>query len=53
MSDDEAHAFEQEPHFPIAVAVRRYDDMGKVADMATPSLESFRPLLEQFLRKAA
>jgi [1-hydroxy-2-(trimethylamino)ethyl]phosphonate dioxygenase len=49
MSDIEARKFEQEPHFEIAVRVRRYDDMGKVPGMSTPDLNSFRPLLEGFL----
>jgi phosphonate degradation associated HDIG domain protein len=49
MNDDEAHEFEQEPHFEIAVRVRRYDDMGKVPGMSTPDLDSFRPLVESFL----
>ena len=50
MTTDEARQFEQEPHFDLAVRVRRYDDLGKVADMTTPDLDSFRPLLESFLR---
>ncbi len=51
MTGDEARAFEREPHFEIAVRVRRYDDMGKVPEMPTPDLDSFRPLLEGFLIK--
>ena len=51
LDDDEAHKFEQAPHFEIAVQVRRYDDMGKVPGMITPDLDSFRPLLEGFLVK--
>ncbi len=53
MTDAEAQEFEGKPHFDIAVRVRRYDDMGKVAGMNTPDLDSFRALLEGFLRKAA
>lgn len=49
MTDAEAREFEQEPHFEIAVRVRRYDDIGKVPGMSTPDLDSFRPLLESFL----
>ena len=49
MLDEEALAFEAEPHARIAVTVRRYDDMGKVTDMMTPDLESFVPLLESFV----
>ena len=51
MNDAEATEFEQEPHFKIAVRVRRYDDKGKVPGMNTPDLDSFRPLLEGFLAK--
>jgi phosphonate degradation associated HDIG domain protein len=53
MTDDEARAFEREPFHDIAVRVRRYDEMGKIAGMSTPELESFRPLLASFLRSAA
>jgi predicted HD phosphohydrolase len=50
MSDDEARAFEENPHHAAAVSVRRYDDMGKVPDMQTPPLEEFGPLLAAFVR---
>ena len=50
MNDDEAHEFEREPHFRLAVRVRHYDDMGKVRHMITPELESFVPLLQSFVR---
>ena len=53
MSDAEAQEFEREPHYDLALRVRRFDDMGKVADMRTPDLDFFRPLLEGFLRPSA
>ena len=53
MNADEAREFESEPHFDLAVRVRRYDDMGKVPDMATLDLDSFIPLLQTFVRSAA
>ena len=53
MNDEEAAEFEREPHFDIAVRVRRYDDMGKVTDMQTPGLEDFAPMLQRFVLKAA
>lgn len=53
MSEDEARAFEALPHFDAAIRLRRYDDLGKVTDMATPDLEAFRPLLEAFVRPTA
>jgi len=49
MLEEEALAFEAEPHAAIAVTVRRYDDMGKVPDMVTPGLEMFVPLLESMV----
>ncbi|MBK7999467.1 MAG: HD domain-containing protein [Verrucomicrobia bacterium] len=53
MTDAEAKKFESEPHFELAVRIRRYDDMGKVPDMQTPDLDSYRPLLEGFVRRVA
>ncbi len=53
MNAEDAHEFECEPHFDLAVRVRRYDDMGKVPDMPTPDLDSFIPLLQTFVRSAA
>ncbi|HVY70906.1 MAG TPA: HD domain-containing protein [Verrucomicrobiae bacterium] len=50
MSDAEAREFEREPHYEIAVRARRYDDMGKVPGMETPGLDSFVPLLKNFIR---
>ena len=50
MGEAEAQQFEQEPHFTLAVRVRRYDDMGKVPGMVTPGLPHFVPLLRRFLR---
>lgn len=49
MTDDEALEFEVNPHFERALRVRRYDDHAKVAGLATPTLETFRPLLESLV----
>lgn len=49
MDAEEAAVFEKEPHFDIAVRVRRYDDMGEIVGMTTPDLDSYRPWLESFL----
>jgi phosphonate degradation associated HDIG domain protein len=49
MTAEEAAAFEAGPFFDNAVRVRRYDDQGKVPDMRTPPLESFRILLESLV----
>lgn len=53
MTEEEAQEFEQHPQYGPAVAVRRYDDLGKDPDRATPDLEAFRPLLEALVRRAA
>jgi predicted HD phosphohydrolase len=46
MSEREAQEFEGNPHADWAVRLRRYDDEGKVTALVTPSLESYRALLE-------
>ena len=51
MSDDEAAAFEANPHSRAAVRVRHYDDLGKIEEMVTPDSEAFRTDLESFARK--
>ena len=49
MTDAEASEFEAGPHFDHAVRLRRYDDMGKIPGLHTPTLEDFRPLLESLV----
>jgi [1-hydroxy-2-(trimethylamino)ethyl]phosphonate dioxygenase len=51
MSSDEVHAFEREPWFRSAVAVRHWDDGAKVPGLAVPELEFYRPCLEATLLK--
>ena len=46
MSAIEAEAFEAEPFALSALAVRGWDDGGKVAGVEIPSVEYWRPLLE-------
>ncbi len=43
---DEAARFKNQPHAGAAIALRRFDDQAKVAGLATPGLEHFRPYLE-------
>ena len=50
MSAVEAQAFESNAHYDSAVRVRKYDDMGKVPDMATSELEAFRSMIEEFVK---
>ena len=47
MSAAEVAAFRDQPFFEEAVAVRRWDDVGKVKDMEIPPVEAYRPLLER------
>jgi [1-hydroxy-2-(trimethylamino)ethyl]phosphonate dioxygenase len=47
MSDEEAAAFRREPYFRDAVRLRLFDDRGKVAGLATASLDDYRPLLDR------
>ena len=46
MPADEVASFEAEPGYREAIAVRRCDDRGKVAGLATRRLEEYRGLLE-------
>ena len=45
MSDEEVTAFETEPGYRDAIVVRRCDDRGKVAGLATRRLEDYSALL--------
>jgi phosphonate degradation associated HDIG domain protein len=46
-------AFEAVDGFDGAVALRRWDDAGKVEDLAVPQLDTYRPLLERLARGSA
>jgi phosphonate degradation associated HDIG domain protein len=46
MSAAEIARFEAEPHHRDAVSVRRWDDQGKIAALATPGLRDYRELIE-------
>jgi [1-hydroxy-2-(trimethylamino)ethyl]phosphonate dioxygenase len=45
MTREEAARFEAESFYREAVRVRRWDDAGKVAGLATPTLEHYRALI--------
>jgi phosphonate degradation associated HDIG domain protein len=49
MSPEEVTAFESEPLFREAVAVRRWDDIAKDPTLQTPDLTHYRGYLEQTL----
>ena len=46
MDADEVAAFEANPGWDDAVALRRWDDQAKVPDLEVPPAASYRPLLE-------
>lgn len=48
---EEMAAFEREPHWRDALALRRWDDGAKVPGLEVPALESYRRLLESLLEK--
>jgi len=50
LSDEECRRFEAHPGFADAVSLRKWDDEGKVIDLGTATLESYRPLLESLAR---
>lgn len=47
MDPDEVAAFESNPGFSDALALREWDDGGKVDGLDVPDLEHYRPLLER------
>ena len=49
MSDEEADAFESQPHFDAIIAVRRCDERGKEAGLNVPDFNSYIPMLERHL----
>jgi len=44
------HAFAAQPHAEAAVRLRRYDDLAKDVDAATPPLSHYLPMLEALMR---
>jgi len=51
MSTAEQAKFGAERFFADAVALRRWDDEGKIVGMATPNLADFEPMIERALRR--
>ncbi|MFE9611250.1 hypothetical protein [Streptomyces sp. NPDC006012] len=45
MAPEEAAAFESDPDFGAAVALRRADDAGKVVGLRVPGLDRWRPVV--------
>jgi predicted HD phosphohydrolase len=50
MTEAEASAFIRHRYGDAAVWLRRYDDAAKRKDFATPKLETYRTMLEAFVR---
>jgi predicted HD phosphohydrolase len=51
-SPDEVLAFQEDPLWKEKVALRRYDDSAKLEQWDGPSLDTYKPLVEQVLAKA-
>ena len=49
MGPDEVAAFETNPGWQDAVALRRWDDQAKVPDLEVPAAATYRPLLESLV----
>lgn len=50
MSEVEAATFEADPAHGHAVALRRWDEYGKIAGLQVPGFEHYRPLLRDLMR---
>ena len=50
MSEVEAEAFEADPAHGHAVALRRWDEYGKIPGLQVPRFEHYRPLLRDLMR---
>ena len=50
MSEVEAEAFEADPAHGHAVALRRWDEYGKIPGLQVPRFERYRPLLRDLMR---
>lgn len=53
MNSTEMMDFEGNPHHDAAIALRRWDDRAKVAGLATPGFDHFKPTLARVLRSGA
>lgn len=49
MSPDEIAEFEKNPNIREIVRVRRLDDAGKIAGMATPSFDHYAPMIQRIV----
>ena len=49
MSEAEAAAFEEHPAHAHAVALRRWDDYGKIPELEVPGFDYYRPMLRMLM----
>lgn len=47
MSTDERAEFESSPHWQAAVELRKWDDLAKEVDLATPGLDHYLPMIDE------
>ncbi len=47
MSEEELAEFRKSPYWEDALSLRRFDDLAKVVDLKTPSLEHYLPIIDQ------
>ena len=50
ITEEEKAAFEENPHYQNAVQLRKWDDLAKEKDLATPGLESYREAVTACLK---
>ena len=50
MSDEERAAFERIPHYQDALQLRRWDDLAKVRDLETPTIDTYREIVQACLK---
>jgi predicted HD phosphohydrolase len=53
MSSDEIAGFRAEPYHREAIAVRRWDDRGKIAGLSTPDFSQYRALIDRVAAASA
>ncbi|MDP0491859.1 MAG: phosphohydrolase [Verrucomicrobiota bacterium JB023] len=49
MTEEEADAFEKDPHFELHIKMRRWDELGKDEEADLEDIDQFRPYLERVL----
>lgn len=52
MAAAEADAFEALPNFDAVIAVRRYDEAGKIANLAVPDFAHYVPVMQKMVASA-